>query len=171
MSKLRILSIVFAVIAVALLGLAGYLGVFLSVDVSEEEMGPYRLIYRPIETVEFDEVGRITDEVATMLDGLEITDRAPMQVYYPDGRAEIGFVVGEDIRSLNLSDGTTLRTVPRQTMMTAVFPWRHPVSFLVAGNRIPAAFEDYRQLRDFSEAESMTVYRGTQILYLQPVRP
>lgn len=156
---------------VLLLGLAGYFGVFTSIKVTEEEMGPYRLVFRSIPLVTAQEVGEATDKMGAMLDQIGVTEKAPMQVYYSDGNAEIGFVIGDDIRGLILSDGTTVKTLPRQTMMTAVFPWRHATSFVLGQFKVEAAFEQYRQEQSLPEAELMTVYRGNQILYLQPVRP
>jgi hypothetical protein len=169
----RTFLVFLAVFGVALLGLAAYLGLFLSVSISEEDRGPFTFVYQPVsrdpgEPVDVQTVGQVTDDIAAMLDGIGLTVREPLQVYQPDGAVEVGFSVDADIRGLRLSNGTTMRVIPRQSMLATRFPWRHATSFMLGDLKVNPALKAYRESNNLAETEAMTLYEGSSILYLQP---
>ena len=156
-----------------LAGTAGtlyYHGAFQEVVITEETHGPYRFVFQPQVSVTSQSVGQITDEIDAMLAGIGVEKRRPMAIYFPDGSAQVGLSIEDVELSLMLSNGTATRTVPESEYMSALFPWKSPLSFLVGYYKVDPVMQAYRLKKGYPGAEAMTVYEGDHILHLQRIK-
>jgi hypothetical protein len=167
---LRIVLRVLAVLVISTVGLAGYHGAFSLVAISEESLGPFQFVYRPVVSVNHQEVAHLTSEMDVMLASIDVEHRAPLHIYLPDGSAQIGFQVEGVELDLELSNGTRVHTIPEQEFMVASFPRRSPLSPFVGRMRVEALLAEYRTDKGYTASEMMALYDEKTIIYLQSVR-
>lgn len=168
--SLRIVLRVLAVLVISAVGLAGYHGAFSPVAISEESLGPFQFVYRPVASVSHQEVANFTSEMGIMLASIDIDTRSPFHIYFPDGSAQIGFQVDGVELDLTLSNGTRVQTIPEQEFMVARFPRRSPLSSFVGRMRIVPVLAEYRAGKSYTASEMIALYDEKTILYLQSVR-
>lgn len=151
--------------------LAAYFGAFTSVTVSEGDAGPYVFVYREMTGTSMSQVGAITTDVNARLDARHIR-RQPLDVFYPDGRAEIGFAVSDVSASTlaSLPPDLKIRNVPAQRALIAYFPWRGRLSFIVGAAKTDPAFTAHRKIHGYAKTEAYMLNRGDRLLYFQPIR-
>jgi hypothetical protein len=171
---LRILLVGLGVVVVAVLSAAAWLGAFARIQIEEREVGPHRFVYRSMTGADPQQVGRITDEIARALDAAGITQRQPLDLFYPEGASapnEIGFeVLGEDASKLGALDASLLqRTLPAAPSLVARVPWKHPASFVVGYFKVVPALKGHREAHGYQDGPSYTVNLGDTILYVQPI--
>jgi hypothetical protein len=169
MRKLKFALGAAAVLVVVLLTTAWYMEMFRGIEVHEGPRGPFTFVYRETRSAGFAEVGIITTTLDSMLLQRGISTRQPMDIFFPDGRAEIGFAIGNG-SLLPPSDGLThIRVIPSRTYMETTFPWKNRLSYIAGYIKVTHAFDEYRNLHAYGSAEAMTVHLGDSIEYLQPV--
>lgn len=158
-------------VGIVVIAICGWLGAFRTVVIGERLQGPSTLVYREMTGNNMKTVGDITTALAGVLDGAGITQRKPMDVFYPDGRAEIGFEVeGAAAPKLAaLGDGIKSRDLPVQRYMYTIFPWKNPASFMVGFFKVDKALAEYRKAKGYKKVEAMTINEGNTIVYLQPI--
>ncbi|MBM4383532.1 MAG: hypothetical protein FJ091_09205 [Deltaproteobacteria bacterium] len=171
---LRILVIVFLLVLAAVLGAAAWLGAFARIAVEEREVGPHRFVYRTMIGADPQQVGAITDEIARALDAAGITQRQPLDLFYPAGAREpneIGWAIGDgDAAKLAALDSSLRqRTIPAAPSLVVEFPWKHPASFVVGYFKVVPALELHREAHGYQDAASYTLNLGDTILYVQPI--
>jgi hypothetical protein len=169
-NSLKIVLRVLAVLVISAVGLAGYHGALSKVAISEESLGPFQFVYRPLVSANHQEVARLTSEMDLMLASIDVEHRAPLHVYFPDGSAQIGFQVDGVELDLTLSNGTRVQTISEQDFMIARFPQRSPLSSLVGRMRVDPALAEYQMTNGYTASEVMALYNEKTITYLQPVR-
>src|SRR6185369_2084830 len=110
---LKIVVTALVVVIVSLAGLFVYLGGFTPVTVEERTFGPYLMAYREIPVVKFSEVGEVATALDRDLHDLGLTDFHPFDLFYPDQRAEIGFIItsGDDAKLPQASSPIKLRVI------------------------------------------------------------
>jgi hypothetical protein len=167
---LRIVLRVLAVLVISAVGLAGYHGALSQVAISEESLGPFQFVYRPVVSVNHQEVAHLTSEIDLMLASIDVEHRAPFHVYFPDGSARIGFQVDGVELDLTLSNGTRVQTISEQEFMVARFPRRSPLSPLVGRMRVGPALAEYQITNGYAASGVMALYNEKTITYLQSVR-
>ncbi len=168
---MKILLGIVVVCAIVVIAICGWLGAFQTVVIGERLQGPTTFVYREMTGNNMKTVGDITTGLAKVLDGAAVTQRKPMDVFYPDGRAEIGFEVeGATHTTLaSLGDGIKVRELPVQSYMYTIFPWKNPASFLVGFFKVDKALAAYRKSHGYKKVEAMTINEGKTIVYLQPI--
>jgi len=168
----KIVLVVVCVILLAVLAFAVYMGVFSTVAIVEEDQGPYTLVYREMSGNDLKQVGDITLALNTLLGERGIPHRKPLDIFFPDGRAEIGFAV-EGVSAAQiagLSDQAKVREIPAQRCMVARFPWRNTLSFIVGYLKVDPALTNYRGAHGYPKVEAYSLDDGETIVYMQPVR-
>lgn len=164
-----VLGVVLALLALA--AFAGYLGLLSTVAVTESAPGPFVFVYREMQGTSMSEVGAITSELSALLEARGIR-RQPLDVFFPDGRAEIGF-------SLSGADESTLATllpemkrrdVAAEPSMVARFPWHNRLTFFVGAAKVDPAFAAHRAAHGYTKAEAYMLNMGDTLLYFQPIR-
>ena len=165
------LLIVVAIIVIALAVLAAYMGVFTSVQVEERMLGPFTLVYREMNANNLKLVGEITDSLSAILAAKKIESRKPLDVFYPDGHAEIGFAVEGYIPEQIAfpADVAKVRTISAQQCMAVTFPWRNPLSFIVGYMKVDPALAKHRKERGYAQSEAYSLNNGDTITYFQPI--
>ena len=169
---MKILLVIAGALLVAVAGLLGWLGAFAKVEIREQELGPYAFVYVQETTADLAKVRQLTQELGARLDASGFTERQPAQVYYPTGRGiqnQVGFIVDRTVPFELLGAETFFRPIPPQRYMTARFPFRNPLSYVVGQFRVEPAFAQYRQERKYAESSALVIHEGDHILYLQPV--
>ena len=166
---MRIVLRVLAALVLSAVGLAGYHGALSPVLISEESLGPFQFVYRPVVSVNHQKVTRLTSEIDLMLASIDVEHRKPLYVYFPDGSAQIGLKVDGVELDLTLSNGTRVQTIPEQEFLVARFPLRSPLSSFVGRMKVDVALAEYRRVKGYEASGVMTLYDGKTIIYLQSV--
>lgn len=163
--------IVLPAIALAVLAFAAHMGAFSSVVIEEREQGPYTVVYREMGGTDMSKVGEITIALNSLLEKRGIVRRKPFDIFFPDGRGEIGFAIeGLSIeQTAALSDQAKVRDIPAQLCMVTRFPWRNTLSFVVGYLKVDPALTNYRNTHGYLKVEAYTLDDGDTILYMQPV--
>ena len=117
------------------------------------------------------QVGEITTALNLLLESAGIARRKPLDVFFPDGRGEIGFSVeaasADQLRALG--DKARIKEIAAQRFMVAEFPWRNPMSFMVGYMKVDPALADYRRAHEYKKVEALALNDGKTIVYMQPV--
>ena len=171
---MKIAAISVAVLVAVVAALAAWLGMFSSVTVVEEEVGPLAFVYVQEATTDFSKIGKITTELGERLEQAGLTQRKPAQLYFPAGRGiqnQIGFVVEGSMGQGVLDATAFFRSVPVQRYAVVRFPFRNPLSFLAAYHKVNSKLRAYRKEKGIPESSFMVILDGATIVYLQPVTP
>jgi hypothetical protein len=171
---MKILLLVLAVLAAAIVGGLAWLGAFTGIAVEERDMGPYGFVYVQEASDDFGRIGQLTEALGARLEQAGLRERKPAQVYFPAGRGiqnQIGFIVEQKPVNEVLGAETFFRPIPVQRYMVARFPFRNPMSFMIGGARVSGAFERHRAARKYGETQALVILDGGTILYLQPIEP
>jgi len=170
------MKILLAILGVLLAGgvaLSGYMGLFRKILVEEREEGPFTLVYQELDSVDMRRVGEITTALNDLLAKHEIERRKPLDVFFPDGRSEIGFAVegAAPDRLAALSGGAKVREIPARRCMVTRFPWRNTMSFMAGYFKVDPALARHREARGYEKVEAYALNEGDTILYMQPIVP
>ena len=142
----KIVSIVVLTLVVAALAFAAYMGAFASIVIKEQEQGPYTLMYHEMNGNDMGKVGEITVTLNKLLSEHGISRRRPFDVFFPDGRTEIGFAVeGVSHEQLaTIREHAKVREIPAQRCMVARFPWRNTLSYIIGYLKVDPALAEHR---------------------------
>ncbi len=170
----RILKIIFSTIAiVAVLAIAAfaYLGGFTSIAIHEEQMGPFTILYKDMVGTDMSQVGTITHKIEEALKGAGFVSHRPFDIFYPDGHAEIGFVVAvnEAPKLSVFGSKYKIKFIPAGTFMTTTFPWKMVLSYMVGFMKVDPALEAHRKKNGYRKTWAATRHDGAVITYLQPI--
>ena len=159
---------------VVILAVLGWLGALSPVAVIEREMGPYQFVYVEEATADPAKIGELTVALGQRLDTAGIAARKPAQEYSPTGRGmqnQIGFMVEQSVNRDVLGTDTYFRSIQVQRYMVVTFPFRGPLSFVVAEVRVGAALGAHRKQQRYAETGTLVILDGDRILYLEPISP
>lgn len=153
-----------------------YLGAFSSVTVSEQEMGPYHLVYRDCKG-DYSQTGKIiektakalTQEGANLLRACGVYYDDPRKVKKEDLRSEVGFLVAEpDLVKFTASTSFKTKTLPLQTYVTAEFPFKNMLSIYVGIFKVYPKLTQFAGERGYPPGPMMELYDqpGGHITYM-----
>ena len=158
-------------IAVVAVLAAFYMGAFQSIAITEENRGPFTLVYRDMAAGRMSDVGEITTALDTVLESRGIDARKPLDVFFPDGRGQIGFSVegvsGDQLGALG--DAASVKVIGAQRYLVTQFPWRNRLSFMLGYMKVDPALARYRDTHGYKKVEAIALNDGDTIVYLQPV--
>ena len=168
---MRIALAIVAIVIILLLVFAAYMGMFRRVQIAVSSQGPFTFVYRSMSGTNMSQVRQITTELSEVLREVGVTDARPLDVFYPDGAAQIGFAVGDltDEQTAALNSKASVREIPEQECITARFPWRNPLSFIVGYLKVDPALARHRAANSYRKVEAMALNEGPTILYMQPI--
>ena len=168
--KKNMLLIAF-VLVIAVIVFIWYMGVFQSIVIEERDRVPYILVYQEMTGNDMKQVGEITTKLDKLLTEHGITHRKPLDVFFPDNKAEIGFAVenssSNQLRALG--EQTKIREIPVQHYMVSHFPWRIKMSFIVGYLKVDPALKKYRSEHNYKTVEAYALNSGNTIDYMQPI--
>jgi len=171
MKTLKRIGILAVVLLVLVVSYTAYLGAFHPMTVAQESVGPYTLVYREMAGTDLGEIGRITTELDALLSGRGMKDRLPLDMFAPDGHAQVGFAVtGATPEQLAaLGNEAHVREVSFPDAIVTRFPRHGRLSFLVGAMKVDPAFAAYRQAHGLVKTEAYALNLGDTILYFQPI--
>jgi hypothetical protein len=158
-------------IAVVAVIAAFYMGAFQRIAIIEEDRGPFTLVYRDMAAGRMSDVGEITTALDTVLESHGIGGRKPLDVFFPDGRGQIGFSVegvsGDQLGALG--DAASVKVIGAQRYLVTQFPWRNRLSFMLGYMKVDPALARYRDAHGYKKVEAIALNDGDTIVYMQPV--
>jgi hypothetical protein len=159
------------VLVVAVIMIVWYMGVFQSIVIEEQDHGPFTFVYQEMTGNNMKQVGEITTKLDKLLREHGNTYRKPLDVFFPDNKAEIGYAVENSSpdQLIALSEQTKVREIPVQHYMVSHFPWRNKISFIVGYMKIDPALKKYRSEHNYKTVEAYALNNGDTIVYMQPV--
>jgi hypothetical protein len=168
---LKIIAAVLGVIAALFVAASIYLGGFKTIVIEEKEMGPFTLVYKEMSGTDISQIGTITDEIESALNGAGFKTQKPFDLFHPDMRAEIGFSINEsEVAKLSQLGATfKVKSIPAGVYMTTTFPWKMVASYAVGFMKVDPALETYRKKNDYRKTWAATRHDGAVITYLQPI--
>jgi len=168
---MKLLLGVLLALTIVILGGASYMGAFQRIAITEKDEGPFTFVYRDIAAEETHKVGEITTSLNALLESRGVAQRKPLDIFFPDGRGEIGFAVeGASNEQLDaLATQSKVREVPAQHCMVTEFPWRNPASFIVGYLKVDPALAAYRAAHGYKKVEALALNDGNTIVYMQPI--
>ncbi len=167
----RILLGIIGIVVALVVGILSYLGGFRTITIEEKQMGPFHFVYREMMGTDMSQIGIITNELNDVLLKRRCATHKPFDVFYPDGHAEIGFVVDEpEYSRLSAADTSYLRKeIPGQRFMTTTFPWKMVMSYMVGFMKVDPALEEYRKQHGYRKTWAATRHDDDIITYFQPI--
>ena len=166
---LRIAALALVALCAACGGFAAWLGAFREVVIEERPIGPYAFAYRELRGATPADVGRVTGELVAELSVAGAGELRPLSVYAPDGSAQIGVAVGSGLDKLAALGDVRTRELRAERGLVAEFPWRMPLSFVVAYLRVNPAFERYREAKGYGPAPAWVLLDGPTIISMMPI--
>jgi hypothetical protein len=166
----KIMLLIAFVLVLAVIAFVWYMGVFQSIVIEEQEQGPFTLVYQEMTGNDMRQVGEITIKLDKLLTEHCITHRKPLDVFFPDNKAEIGFAVENLSHSqlVTLGEQTKVREIPVQHYMVSHFPWRNKMSFIIGYIKVDPALRKYRSEHNYKTVEAYALNNGDMIVYMQP---
>jgi len=163
--------IIVLVILVCALGYVYYAGAFTRISIAEQDRAPFTLVYREIGAGEMSQIGPITDQLDTLLRASGIAARKPLDIFFPDGRGEIGFAVeGASAAQLAaLGANAKVRVIPAQRYMVSEFPWTSRASYMIGYMKVDPGLTKWRTEHNYKKVEAFALNEGKTIVYLQPI--
>lgn len=145
-----------------------YMGAFLPVSIEEKNVGPFHFLYKEINGKDFSLVGKTTSEIASILKQYNFSNQRPLQIFYPDEnkKIEVGFVVDETVSDLKELKG---KKIPQLHCLTASFPWRSSLSFVLGFSKVDPALKNYRNANNYKKTEAMVMLESDSIFYMQRI--
>ena len=127
-----------------------YLGAFKQVEIKEQAMGPYYLVYQE-NTGSYTPTGKIIEKVFNELQEKKIDGTKGFGIFYDDPktteksiqRSEAGCVVSrEDYNKLTQTDSLKLKEFKEQKCLVATFPYRNFLSIYLGILKVYPAFNN-----------------------------
>lgn len=176
-SILKILFSAIAIVVVLAVAAYAYLGGFSSVTIEEQQMGPFTVLYKDMVGADMSQVGTITREIEAALKAAGFVSHKPFDIFYPDGHAEIGFVVAVNeaptyglVEKLSMFESKyKIKFIPAGTFMTTTFPWKMVWSYMVGFMKVDPALEAHRKKNGYRKTWAATRHDDAVITYLQPI--
>lgn len=175
---MKIILIVATLLIVILAIIALRSGVFHRVEITEKEIGPFKIAYEEY-TGPYKETGKIQDRIYSSLreeDNIE-TYRG-IGIYYDDPketpaeecRSKVGCIIEEqDYDKIeNLKDKYNILNIARQRMIYSEFPYKSKLSIMTGIFKVYPKIEQYVQNNDYDYHESIEIYDvpNKKIIYL-----
>ncbi|MBI5473404.1 MAG: hypothetical protein HY961_13750 [Ignavibacteriae bacterium] len=160
-------------IALLAVGVLYYHGAFLDLTVDEKSAGPFHFIYKEMKGTNMSQVGVITNELNDLLSKRSFATQRPFDLFFPDGHAEIGFVIDQrEFATLDAADTSfSTRIIAQQRFMTTTFPWKNVMSYMVGFMKVDPLLSEHRKKHGYRKTWAATLHQGDIITYFQPIEP
>ncbi len=144
-----------------------YLGAFLPVEFTKQEMGPYKYVYEEY-VGDYSKVGPVMTKVYNDLtaDGIEAT--RGIGIYFDDPktvakeklRSEVGSIIEEkDYAKLEaLGDKYKIKVLPKDYYLIAEFPFKNQLSIIVGVIKVYPVLAEYLQKNGYAMSEAIEIY-------------
>lgn len=160
-----------ALVTAAALATTFWMGGMQPVSIIERTDGPFLFVYREMSNLDPTKIGDITSELDHLLAGAGVTQRRPLDVFFPDEHVEIGFSVAGVTRAKldALAGQPKVREIAKQGYMLTRFPYRNRLSYVLGFLKVDPALSSYREAHGYRKVEAMAVNDSSWITFMQPV--
>lgn len=177
----RTLLIVILVLFFIISGLLAYYGMFSPLNVEEKTMGPFSLVYQR-HTGEYSGIGPKIEEVRTFLEkelniycvrGFGIYLDNPSVTPVEKRRALCGCILDVDDKDIRarVAKRYSIRDIDEGSFVTAEFPSRGKLSYMLGPMKVYPAFEKYFKGKNIPGGPSMEIYESDRIVFLMALTP
>lgn len=160
---LKIGLLVIAGFTIGLTSYALYLGAFHNIEVTEKKAGPFTIVYKNHQGP-YHKIGPVFADLNKAMQPLLMRKATLVGLYYDDParipeeklRSAAGVLIttGEASRlGPNLPEGLALRTIPIRRYITASFPFKSNMSYMLGAIRIYPALGAYAEKLNLPEVE------------------
>jgi len=178
MKIVKTIGIVLAVLLLSCAAFLGYMGIFNSLKVNEQELGPYTYVYERF-VGPYKDTGPIFKKVEAALKADGITPDNAIGIYYDNPekvakeklRSDCGFVLKEqDLSKVPaLKKKYTVGTLPKKMSMVVEFPMRNTLSYMLGPIRCYPALVKYAQEKGHKIGVVYELYLEDKILYVMEI--
>ncbi len=169
--------VVLSFLAIIIVGLMYYIGIFARVHILEKDMGPYQLVYKQINSK--DDIGKTIDEITDQLSSLGISPFKGYCVFdedlnAPDKKAvaifEAGCVLKQD--DLGKIDTTKFKVkeFPKQFCVVSNFRYKMGLSVMLGKLKVYPALARYFKRKEYKQSPIMELYGPRSISYIIPAK-
>lgn len=157
-----------------------YLGIFQTVQITEKEVGPYKLVYDEL-TGPYHKIKGVQDNVYYSLKNDNIETTRGFGIYYDNPKTtpqeklrSIGgcIIEAKDFNKLNsLKSKYKIMDYPVSKSIYTEFPFKNPLSVIVAIFKIYPEIERYQQEKAYKPAPLLEVYdiQNQKTLFSAPI--
>lgn len=170
----------FYLILILIGGLIGglfYFGILEEVTITEQEIGPLKIVYETY-IGDYKDVGVIQDKIYSSLVNDGINTTKSFGIYYDNPkivekemlRSEVGVIVEEIDYSkiLALRGKYNVRDIPKSKNVVATFPYRNKYSIMLGVFKVYPKLNNYLEEKDYKSSPAIEIYdkENQRIVYL-----
>jgi hypothetical protein len=178
---LRILGVIILALALLAVATLAHAGLFTTITISEEEVGPYTIAYE-YHVGSYYKVGPVMDGVYEDLKQMGIETNRGVGLYYdnPDDvpseklRSEVGSILeASDLDKIDqIKNELSTREIPRQRALVAQFPIKNMLSYMLAPAKVYKEMNLLWQQQSYPMSEyTIEIYDipNKVITYIMPI--
>ena len=168
-------------IAVLLMGYLYYMGVFSKIEITEKEMGPYKVVFKE-HIGDYKETGKIMDEIYHSLldDGVETYKG--FGIYYDDPKVvekdKLRSIAGNIIEEKDydktdrLKNKYNIKTIDKTRSITTEFPFSNKMSVIFSLMKVYPELNKYIDSKGYKKGQVMEIYDvpNKKIIYLAEIK-
>lgn len=174
--------IIIAVVVIAILGFIGYSGLFTSVAITEEQIGPYTMVVKKHMGSYYKTKATFEEVEAMLKKNIDTKKLKGVGFYYDDPakvkedqlRSECGFIIDKtDVDKIGkLPDGIQMREFNKTLCAVGEFPLRSFLSYMIGPARVYPKFLEYGKGKQFVADYSLEIYDSAagKIQYCMPLK-
>jgi len=158
---------ILGLIAVLLMGYLYYMGFFNKIEITEKEMGPYKVVFKE-HIGDYKETGKIMDEIYYSLLDDDVETYKGFGIYYDDPkvvekdklRSIAGSIIEEkDYDKIDkLKDKSDIKTIDKTRSITTEFPFRNKMSVIFSLMKVYPELNKYIDSKGYKKGDVMEVY-------------
>jgi len=153
--------------AVLLISYFYYMGFFNKIEITEKEMGPYKVVFKE-HIGDYKETGKIMDEIYYSLLDDDVETYKGFGIYYDDPkvvekdklRSIAGSIIEEkDYDKIDkLKDKSDIKTIDKTRSITTEFPFRNKMSVIFSLMKVYPELNKYIDSKGYKKGDVMEVY-------------
>ena len=172
---------ILGLIAVLLMGYLYYMGFFNKIEITEKEMGPYKVVFKE-HIGDYKETGKIMDEIYYSLlnggvetyKGFVICYDDPKVVEKDKLRSIAGSIIEEkDYDKIDqLKDKYSIKTIDKTRSITTEFPFKNKMSVIFSLMKVYPELNKYIDSKGYKKGQVMEIYDipNKKIIYLAEIK-
>ncbi|KAF0134393.1 MAG: hypothetical protein FD145_618 [Candidatus Saganbacteria bacterium] len=181
MKALKIVSIVIAIIAVALVGMAFYMGLFSTLKISEIKTEPMTIVYEEF-IGPYSETGKVFGNLYKTLKTEKIETSRGLGIYFSDPKttppekqkSQCGAILGKEQLKMipEIAKKHKIKTIPQMKALATELPIKNVLSYMIGPMKAYPALMKYAQEKGYKTALAMELYdmRKNVIIYLLEIK-
>jgi len=179
--KYIIIIVILGLIAVLLMGYLYYMGFFNKIEITEKEMGPYKVVFKE-HIGDYKETGKIMDEIYYSLlnDGVETYKG--FGIYYDNPKVvekdKLRSIAGSMIEEKDydkidqLKDKYSIKTIDKTRSITTEFPFKNKMSIMFGIMKVYPKINKYIDSKGYKKGQVMEIYDvpNKKVIYVAEIK-